>query len=50
MSKTEIFIYVLMAVILTSVFFFLYENKNACEESGGAYLRGMFGYECVNAK
>ena len=44
--KDKIIVGIVLAVI-AAILTFLLINRNACVDSGGAYVRGMFGYECI---
>lgn len=50
MSKAELVFIGVAALVLAALFFFLYDGKKQCDAAGGVYLRGFFGYECVQMK
>ena len=45
----KLFIAAIVALCAFLVFIF-YANNKDCEESGGFYARGFFGYGCIQRK
>lgn len=43
----ELLLMLAAMMLLTSIFALIYEQRTACIESGGNYLRGAFWFECV---
>ena len=50
MSKLEALFYVALFALVAVVFGCHFENRKECEKTGGAYVRGLWGFECVKVK
>lgn len=50
MKNKNLWILALALVLIVVANHWLYKSEVACEESGGVYVRAVWGYKCVELK
>ena len=41
---------VFLISVIVMIFYVLISSANACEDTGGTYVRGVFGFECLGGE